>query len=213
MMIEPVSKKEVILTSLPKQAYRSFFKPLIDWFIALIAVIILSPFMIIIGLAIKLDSRGSIFFVQDRLGLNGKKFRIIKFRSMTAGNKANSTKLYKDDPRITKIGSLLRKTSIDEVPQLFNILLGQMSFIGPRPPVPHFPKQIEEYTPHEYQRFLVIPGISGLAQIRCREVHDWDINIEIDIEYVHNISFIYDFKLFIKSLGVFLKTDNIYRQD
>lgn len=212
-MSEKVSKNEVIFTSLPKRGYRSFFKPLMDWFIALMAILILSPFMIIIGLAIKLDSRGPVFFVQDRLGIKGRKFRIIKFRSMTDGNKGGSTKLYKDDPRITKIGHLLRKTSIDEIPQLFNILLGEMSFIGPRPPLTYFPKQIDKYTPHEYQRFLVKPGISGLAQIRCREVHDWDINIQIDIEYVHNISFIYDLKLFIKSLSVFLKSDNIYRQD
>ena len=212
MMSKEVSKKEVIFTSLPKHAYRSFFKPLMDWLIALVAVLILFPFMIIISLAIKLDSRGAIFFVQDRLGLNGEKFKIIKFRSMTEGNKTNSTKLYKDDPRITKIGRFIRQTSIDELPQLFNILLGEMSFIGPRPPLSYFPKKIDEYTPLEYQRFLVKPGISGLAQIRCREIHDWDINIQIDIEYVHSISFFYDLRLFIKSLSVFLRTDNIYRQ-
>ena len=212
MMSEVVSKKEIVFTSLPKQIYRSFFKPVLDWLIALVAVLILFPFMIIISLAIKLDSRGAIFFVQDRLGLNGEKFKIIKFRSMTEGNKTNSTKLYKDDPRITKIGRFIRQTSIDELPQLFNILLGEMSFIGPRPPLSYFPKKIDEYTPLEYQRFLVKPGISGLAQVRCREVHDWDINIQIDIEYVHSISFFYDLRLFIKSLSVFLRTDNIYRQ-
>lgn len=212
-MSEKVSNNEVIFTTLPKRVYWSFFKPLLDWLIALIAILILSPFIIIIGVAIKLDSRGPIFFIQDRLGLNGKKFRIIKFRSMTDGNKSVSTKLYENDPRITKIGHIIRKTSIDEIPQLFNILTGDMSFIGPRPPLTYFPKKIEEYTPNEFQRFLVKPGISGLAQIRCREIHDWDINIQIDIEYVHNISFIYDLKLFIKSLLVFLKTDNIYSQD
>jgi lipopolysaccharide/colanic/teichoic acid biosynthesis glycosyltransferase len=122
-------------------------------------------------------------------------------------------KLYENDPRITKIGRFIRKTSIDELPQLLNILKGDMSFIGPRPPVPHFPKKAEDYNEVECQRFLVKPGISGLAQVRCREIHDWDINIPIDIEYVHNYSFIYDLKLFFASLFFFFKSDNIYRKE
>ena len=87
-----------------------------------------------------------------------------------------------------------------------------MSFIGPRPPVVHFPKKIDEYNDFEKQRFLVKPGISGLAQVRCREVHDWDINIPIDVEYVHNQSFMFDLKLFFASFLMFFKTDNIYRK-
>ena len=194
--------------------YRLVIKPFLDWVFAFFAIIILSPLFIVIAISIRIDSKGPVFFVQERLGHYGRVFRIIKFRSMTVNNSNISDhKLYKNDPRITSVGHFIRKTSIDEIPQLFNILLGEMSFIGPRPPVPHFPKQLEKYTPHEFQRFLVKPGISGLAQIRCREVHDWDINIPIDIEYAQNISFFYDLKLFIKSLAVFLKTDNIYRQD
>lgn len=133
---------------------------------------------------------------------------------MVVNNQINSeNKLYENDPRITKVGRLIRKTSIDELPQLLNILNGKMSFIGPRPPVLNFPKKIEEYNEFEYQRFLVKPGISGLAQVRCREVHDWNINIPIDVEYVKNFSFAYDLKLFISSLLFFFKSDNIYRKE
>jgi lipopolysaccharide/colanic/teichoic acid biosynthesis glycosyltransferase len=118
--------------------------------------------------------------------------------------------LYETDPRITSVGRFIRKTSIDELPQLLNILKGDMSFIGPRPPVTTFPKRYEEYSEFERQRFYVKPGISGLAAIRCREIHDWDINIPIDVEYVKTLSFKNDTRLFILSLAAFLKTDNIY---
>jgi undecaprenyl phosphate N,N'-diacetylbacillosamine 1-phosphate transferase len=193
--------------------YKLFFKPLIDWFLAFVALIILSPLFIIVAIAIKLDSKGPVFFFQERLGLNGKIFKVIKFRSMVHGNKKKTENiLYENDPRITKVGRFIRKTSFDELPQLLNILNGDMSFIGPRPPVTYFPKKIEDYNEFELQRFLVKPGISGLAQVRCREIHDWDINIPIDVEYVQNYSFIYDLKLFIVSLSFFFKTDNIYRK-
>jgi undecaprenyl phosphate N,N'-diacetylbacillosamine 1-phosphate transferase len=126
---------------------------------------------------------------------------------------ASTNKLFENDPRITKLGRFIRKTSIDEIPQLINILRGEMSFIGPRPPLTYFPKKYEEYSDFEKQRFLVKPGISGLAQIRCREVHDWNINIPIDVEYVNSISFSLDLKLFLASLLAFFKTDNVYRRD
>lgn len=197
-----------------QEFYRRYLKPVLDWALALIAAIILLPVFVIIACAIKLDSKGPVFFCQDRLGQNGRVFRILKFRSMSVDNKINpGNKLYEDDPNITRVGRVIRKTSIDELPQLFNILLGSMSFIGPRPPVPYFPKRIEEYTQFEYQRFLVKPGISGLAQVRCREIHDWDINIPIDVEYVHNYSFLYDMKLFLISLLSFFRGSKVYRKD
>jgi len=209
-----LTKNSIDLRNSNWNLYKSNLKPAIDWVIALVALVILSPLLILVSLAIKLDSKGPVFFMQDRLGLHGKVYRIFKFRSMvviTSGKTDN--KLYKDDPRITKVGRFIRKTSIDELPQLINILAGDMSFIGPRPPVPHFPKRIEEYNSFEYQRFLVKPGISGLAAIRCREIHDWDINIPIDVEYVKNYSFTYDAKLFLASLLAFFKTNNIYRKE
>lgn len=152
------------------------------------------------------------FFIQERLGLNGNIFKIIKFRSMTSEYKTTNgiNTLTEDDHRITKIGKFIRKTSIDELPQIFNILKGQMSFIGPRPPLVHYPKYYKDYSDFERKRFLVKPGISGLAQIRCREIHDWNVNIPIDVEYYENISFVNDMKLFLSSISVFFKTDNIY---
>jgi undecaprenyl phosphate N,N'-diacetylbacillosamine 1-phosphate transferase len=194
--------------------YKSFFKPLLDWITAVVGFIFLLPLFAGISLAIKLDSKGPVLFMQQRLGRFGRIFNVYKFRSMIVQNKmTGDNKLYENDPRITRVGRFIRKTSLDELPQLLNILSGDMSFIGPRPPVTYFPKKIEEYNDFEYQRFLVKPGISGLAQVRGREIHDWDINIPIDVEYVQNYSFVYDLKLFLASLLFFFKSDNIYRKD
>jgi undecaprenyl phosphate N,N'-diacetylbacillosamine 1-phosphate transferase len=192
--------------------YKQVFKPILDWILALIAFILLSPILLFVAIVIRIDSSGSALFLQERLGRNGKVFRVYKFRSMTNGiNKLTDGKLYDNDPRITRVGNFIRKTSIDELPQLINILRGDMSFIGPRPPVTYFPKKYDEYTDFEKIRFNVRPGISGLAQIRCREIHDWNVNIPIDVEYVRNYSFLYDMNLFLKSVLVFFKTDNVYR--
>jgi lipopolysaccharide/colanic/teichoic acid biosynthesis glycosyltransferase len=194
--------------------YKTYLKPLFDWIIAFFAFIILIPVFLIVAIAIKIDSDGPVFFLQNRLGKQGKVFKMIKFRSMgTEISSDKNHKLFEDDPRITKVGSFIRKTSIDELPQMINILKGEMSFIGPRPPVTTYPKRYEEYSEFEKQRFTVKPGISGLAAIRCREIHDWNINIPIDVEYVKSLSFMNDAKLFLLSLTTFLKTDNIYRKE
>ncbi|MBK6963952.1 MAG: sugar transferase [Bacteroidales bacterium] len=196
--------------------YKTFFKPIMDWIAALLALIVLFPLFLIVSVFIKIDSSGPVFFIQERLGKNGSVFKVIKFRSMAVNQPTKvrqGSKLYENDPRITRVGRFIRKTSIDELPQLINILKGEMSFIGPRPPVTYFPKKYDEYSSIEKQRFQVKPGISGLAQVRCREIHDWDINIPIDVEYVKNYSFIYDLNLFLSSLFFFFKTDNIYRKE
>jgi len=196
--------------------YKSIFKPTFDWIIALVALILLLPLFLIVALFIWIDSQGQVFFIQERLGKNGKVFKVLKFRSMAVNQPPKlqtGSKLYKNDTRITKVGRFIRKTSIDELPQLINILKGEMSFIGPRPPVTYFPKRFDDYSEFEKQRFKVKPGISGLAQLRCREVHDWEVNIPIDVEYVNNYSFAFDLKLFLSSLFVFFRTDNIYRKE
>lgn len=192
--------------------YKLFLKQIIDFLLALLAAILLIPIFIVVFIAIKLESKGPAIFKQPRLGKNGKIFTVYKFRSMVSDQSQikKSNTVYENDPRITRVGAFVRKTSLDELPQVFNILKGEMSFIGPRPPVPHFPKTYSEYNDFEKQRFTVKPGISGLAQIRCREIHDWDINIPIDVEYVNNYSFTYDAKLFIASFMTFFKHDNIY---
>lgn len=192
--------------------YTHIIKPLIDFIIAVIAIIVLTPLLILVAIAIKLNSPGPVFFLQERLGKNGRVFKIFKFRSMRTDIKTYKFGdiLTENHPQITFTGKYLRKTSIDEIPQLINILKGEMSFIGPRPPVTFYPKKYNEYNEFERQRFLVKPGISGLAAIRQREVNDWDKNIPIDIEYVMSISFLIDVKLFLISLLAFFRTDNIY---
>jgi undecaprenyl phosphate N,N'-diacetylbacillosamine 1-phosphate transferase len=194
--------------------YKKYFKTIIDTTIAFIAIVLLFPVMLIISILIKLDSKGSVLFKQPRLGLKGSVFQIYKFRSMVSDQRSftKTTKIFDNDPRITKIGRFIRKTSIDELPQLFNIIKGDMSFIGPRPPLPYFPKKYCDYTEFEKQRFMVKPGISGLAQTRCREIHDWEVNIPIDVEYTKKYGFIYDSGLFLKSLSFFFMTENVYRK-
>ena len=194
--------------------YKKGLKPVFDFLIAFVATLILTPVLLIVAIAIKLESKGPAIFTQPRLGLNGTIFKIYKFRSMITDQSQikKSNKVYENDPRITSVGRFIRKTSLDELPQIFNILKGEMSFIGPRPPLPHFPKVYDQYNEFEKQRFQAKPGISGLAQKRCREIHDWDVNIPIDVEYVQNYSFSYDVKLFLQSLMAFFKTNNVYRQ-
>ncbi|HQB27684.1 MAG TPA: sugar transferase [Paludibacter sp.] len=192
--------------------YKSFFKPLFDWLISFVAIIILIPLFLVVALAIKLDSPGPVFFCQERLGRLGRVFNIYKFRSMRNDIyiPVGSVIVYENDPRITRVGKFIRKTSIDELPQLFNIIKGEMSFIGPRPPVTNFPKKYNEYSEEEKVRFYVKPGLSGLVQVRQREINDWNLNIPVDLEYVRNYSFFYDLRLFICSVLIFFRTDNIY---
>ncbi|MGD2035699.1 MAG: sugar transferase [Bacteroidales bacterium] len=209
------SKSEDLIGDHKGSLYRSFFKHFIDWFLALLALIFLSPLFIIVALLIKLDSKGPVFFLQERLGRHGKVFKIIKFRSMVKDMNVpvGSQKIVESDSRITRVGRIIRKTSIDELPQIINILKGEMSFIGPRPPVTTHPKPYNEYNDFEKRRFLVRPGLSGLVQVKQREINDWDKNIPVDVEYVKIYSFRYDLKLFLRSFLVFFITDNIYSKE
>lgn len=194
--------------------YRNKIKPFCDWCLALLTLVFLLPLFVVISAAIKIGDRGPVFFLQKRLGKNGRVFNLFKFRSMksTTDPAKSSGYLYENDPRITKVGKFIRRTSLDELPQIFNILKGEMSFIGPRPPTVNYPKAFNQYNAFELKRFSVKPGISGLAQIRCREIHDWNINIPIDVEYVQNLSFRNDVKLFLHSLPVFFMTNNVYQK-
>lgn len=187
-----------------------FFKEISDRIVAIVAFLALLPLFIIIAIGIKIDSKGSILFLQNRLGKNGVVFKICKFRTMRTDINFKTTETLATDPRITNFGKILRKTSLDEIPQLINIIKGEMSFIGPRPPLTTYPKTYNEYSEFERKRFNVKPGVSGLAAINQREIHDWNLNIPLDVEYVEKISFRLDMKLFIASLFVFFKTDNIY---
>lgn len=143
----------------------SYFKRGCDWVASAAAIIVLSPILLATTLAIKLESRGPVIFKQERLGLKGKPFKIYKFRSMVVGAEKQGTGVYsyKGDARITKVGRFIRATSLDELPQLFNILKGEMSLIGPRPALTYHPWTFDKYTEHQKRMFDVLPGITGWA--------------------------------------------------
>ena len=165
--------------------------------------------MLILALLIKIDSRGPVFFKQKRIGLNGKEFYIFKFRSMIVD--AEKFGVYSDnkDSRLTKVGKILRKTSLDEIPQFINILKGEMSFIGPRPPLTYHPWPIEEYTDEQKRMFEVLPGITGWAQVNGRKNVEWNKRIELNVWYVDHVSFKLDLKIFCSTLiKLFTNADN-----
>lgn len=193
--------------------YKKYLKRLLDFFISLFGIICLSPVFLIIALMIKVTSNGPILFKQERLGLKQKIFNIFKFRTMVvnAENIGDGLKIKSDDdPRVTKIGKLLRKTSLDELPQLFNVLIGNMSLVGPRPPVTYYPYKKGEYNEKRKHRFDVKPGITGYAQAKVRNSASWDDRIEYDLIYVDNISFLFDLKILWMTIKSVLKKDNIY---
>lgn len=194
--------------------YAKYLKRILDFILSLVAIILLIVVFIAIDLAILLTSKGSPFFRQERLGKNGKVFKIIKFRTMILGAEKVGDGLRvksENDTRITKVGSFLRKTSLDELPQLFNVLVGDMSLVGPRPPVTYHPYNgVSNYPEWANPRFLLKPGITGLAQINVRNSVPWDERMVHDIEYVKNITFILDLKiLFLTILKVF-RRESVY---
>lgn len=196
--------------------YRKFIKRLLDLILSLVAFIILIPLMIIICITIKIDSKGSVLFLQERLGKNGKIFKIIKFRTMVVNAElmGDGIRIETDnDSRITRVGKILRKTSLDELPQLINVIKGQMSIIGPRPPLTYHPHNYNEYSEKQRKRFLVRPGITGLAQVRYRNSVDWDTRIEVDVEYVEHITFFNDIEILYKTVINTLLKKNIYTAD
>lgn len=191
-----------------------FLKRIIDLFGSLAGLIIISPILIIIALSIKLTSKGPVFFRQERVGKNGEVFKILKFRTMVVNAENTGMGLFiesENDNRITKIGKYLRATSLDELPQLLNVLGGEMSLVGPRPPVPYHPYKFDEYSNFQQQRFKMKPGITGLAQVTVRNSVTWDERIQIDIKYIENFNIWLDLKiLFYTIQKVFFKRENIY---
>ncbi|MBQ8796095.1 MAG: sugar transferase [Clostridia bacterium] len=184
-----------------------FFKRSADIVISLLGLIILSPVLLITSLLIKIDSKGPVIFKQKRLGKDGKVFDIYKFRSMCVGAEHTGSGVYsgKGDSRVTKVGKFIRATSIDELPQLVNILKGDMSIIGPRPPLTYHPWPLEDYTEEQRHMFDVRPGVTGWAQINGRKDVEWNKRIELNVWYTRNISFSLDFKIFFISIFKVLK--------
>ena len=166
---------------------------------ALLLIILISPILLIISLTIILDSPGTVIFKQKRLGYKGKEFDIYKFRTMvTNAEKMGDGLVIKSesDERITRVGKLLRKVSLDELPQFFNIVKGDMCFVGPRPPVTYHPYDgYENYSDEAKKRFEMKPGITGLAQVKLRNAGTWDERIAIDVQYVENYSWWLDIKI------------------
>lgn len=177
--------------------YRHFIKHLLDVVLSVIGIVICCIPMIIIAIAIKIDSPGPVIFKQKRLGYKGKVFEIWKFRSMCVGAEHTGSGVYsgKGDSRVTRVGDILRKTSLDELPQFFNTLFGSMSFVGPRPPMTYHPWPWEEYTDEQRRMFDVRPGITGWAQVNGRKGVEWNRRIEMNVWYVDHVSFWLDLKI------------------
>ncbi|MEC0123726.1 sugar transferase [Paenibacillus pabuli] len=186
--------------------YTDVMKPFIDFVIAVVLLLITSPVMLVAAMMIKLDSKGPVIFKQERYGKNGVKFNIYKFRTMrTDAPKYSASPTASNDPRITRLGRILRKTSLDELPQLLNIIKGDMSFIGPRP---EMKKIVEEsYTDLERRRFLVKPGITGLWQVSEARKEPIHHNLQYDFHYISNVSLKMDMMIIFKTVGVMIKSN------
>lgn len=191
--------------------YKHFFKRLSDILISLVGIIILSVPMLIIAIAIKCDSKGPVIFKQERVGKNGKVFKIYKFRSMCVGAEKTGSGVYsgKGDTRVTKVGKILRATSLDELPQFFNLLKGDMSLVGPRPPLTYHPWTWDKYTDEQKRMFEVRPGITGWAQVNGRKEVEWNKRIQLNVWYVDHVSLWLDIKILFKTVAkVFSNADN-----
>ena len=198
-----------------KSFYQLFFKRLIDLFFCIIAIPLLSPIMLICAILVKVGDGGPIFYKSNRIGKNFKEFKMLKFRSMKVNapdirNEDGGTYNAKDDPRVTKIGKFLRETSLDELPQLFNIFVGQMSLIGPRA---GDVESKDTYLNDEKDKLLVKPGLTGYTQAYYRNGADVRTKRLYDAWYAHNVSFILDIQVFFKTLVTVLKRKNIYNDD
>ena len=182
-----------------------FFKRILDFFLSVVGLFILSPLLLVVSILLFITGHGNPLFFQKRSGLNGKTFKVIKFKTMV-DKKDNEGNLLEDEYRLTKLGKFLRSTSIDEIPQLINVIINDMSLIGPRPLLVEY---ISLYNDVQRKRLNVKPGITGWAQINGRNTISWKQKFELDIWYVDNISFFIDFKIFILTIIKVLKSEGI----
>lgn len=196
------------------------FKRVIDIFGSLIGLTLLSPLFLVVAILMKKDEpHGPIFFSQTRIGKNGKPFKMYKFRSMCVDAEDKLSELLeqnevegamfkmKEDPRITKVGKVIRKFSIDELPQLWNVLIGEMSLVGPRPPLV---REVAVYAEYDKQRLLVKPGCTGLWQVSGRNEVGFDEMVELDLSYIRNMSIKNDLIIMVKTVGVMFKPNGAY---
>ena len=188
--------------------YKIFFKPLLDFVLSFLGLIISSPIFLVVFIALLFANRGKVFFLQNRPGKNEEIFKIIKFRTMNDKKDANGN-LLPDEERLTTIGKLVRKTSLDEIPQLINVLLGNMSLIGPRPLLPEY---LPLYNDFQKKRHLIKPGITGWAQINGRNAVEWEKKFMFDVWYVENLSFLLDLQIMFLTLKKVLKLEGVNRE-
>jgi lipopolysaccharide/colanic/teichoic acid biosynthesis glycosyltransferase len=186
-----------------------FIKSFIDIIASAVGLVLLFPLFVLIAVVIKLTSKGPVFFLQDRLGKDATIFKLFKFRTMIPGaiNMGKGLSVSKKDTRITKVGYFLRKTSLDELPQLFNVLKGDISLVGPRPTVP---EHLAYYGDFERRRLEVRPGITGLATVNGRASIPWSLRIKYDVEYVDNFSLWLDLKILFKTVWIVLRGQGTY---
>lgn len=208
-----------LLVSNEKKSYL-ILKRSIDIFGSIIALILLSFLFLLIAIAIKMeDPKGPVFFTQVRVGKNGKNYKMYKFRSMVHNAESMLENLLqfnevsgamfkmKEDPRITRVGKFIRKTSLDEIPQIWNVLKGEMSLVGPRPPLP---REVELYTEYDKQRLLITPGCTGLWQVSGRSNTSFKEMVELDIKYIKERNLILDITLILKTVFVLLGSKDAY---
>jgi len=185
--------------------YQNFFKPLLDFIISLLAFIILSPVFLIIVLILLIANRGKSFFFQKRPGKNGKIFKVMKFKTMNDKRYKNGD-LLPDEKRLTVMGEFIRKTSLDEIPQLLNVIKGDMSLIGPRPLLVEY---LPLYSEIQKRRHEVKPGITGWAQVNGRNTISWEKKFDMDVWYVDHVSFLLDLKIFLLTIKKVFKSEGI----
>ena len=188
--------------------YKDYFKPLLDYSVSLLGILVLSPIFIVVLIALLISNKGNVFFLQKRPGKNEKIFKIIKFRTMNDKKNLNGD-LLPDSERLTLLGKLIRKTSLDEIPQLINVLKGDMSLIGPRPLLPEY---LSLYNEIQKKRHEVKPGITGWAQINGRNAVEWNKKFEFDVWYVENLSFLLDLQIMFLTLKKVIHLEGINRE-
>ncbi|WP_027879303.1 MULTISPECIES: sugar transferase [Mesoflavibacter] len=185
--------------------YKSFFKRILDFTVSFIAIIVFSPIFMLVALLLLLNNKGSVFFFQKRPGKNEQIFKVVKFKTMTDKKDKNGN-LLPDADRLTNLGKFVRKTSLDELPQLINVLKGDMSLIGPRPLLPEY---LPLYNNTQKRRHSVKPGITGWAQVNGRNAISWSKKFEYDVWYVDNMSFFLDLKIIALTISKVIKSEDI----
>lgn len=185
--------------------YKNFYKRVIDFIASLILIIVLSPLLILVIIILFIANQGNPFFFQPRPGKNGKIFTIMKLKTMN-NKKDSKGNLFPDEKRLTKVGAFIRKTSLDEIPQLINVIKGDMSLIGPRPLLLRY---LPFYSEKEQLRHTVRPGITGLAQVNGRNTIKWDDRLALDVVYVENLSFKQDIKIIYNTVLKVIVSENI----